>query len=49
MARDSGSMGVVVWRYIDFLLLLIPTPLAYISVLLLQQHPYFMFILFNVF
>ena len=31
--------GVVVRRYIDFLILLIPTPL--VSVLLLQQHPYF--------
>ena len=34
--------GVVVRRYIDFLILLIPTPLA--SVLFLQQHPYFLFI-----
>ena len=32
-------MGVVVKRYIDFLLLLIPTPL--VSVPFLQQHPYF--------
>ena len=32
-------MGVVVRRYIDFLILLIPTPL--VSVLFLQQHPYF--------
>ena len=30
-------------NYIDFLILLIPTPLA--SVLFLQQHPYFFFIL----
>ena len=36
------SVGVVVRRYIDFLILLIPTPL--VSVLLLQ-HPYFLFIL----
>ena len=32
-------LGVVVRRYIDFLILLIPTPL--VSVLFLQQHPYF--------
>ena len=32
-------LGVVVRRYIDFLILLIPTPPA--SVLFLQQHPYF--------
>ena len=31
-------LGVVVRRYIDFLILLIPTPL--VSVLFLQQHPY---------
>ena len=36
------SMGVVVRRYIDFLILLIPAPL--VSVLFLQQHPYFLFI-----
>ena len=35
-------LGVVVRRYIDFLILLIPTPL--VSVLFLQQHPYFLFI-----
>ena len=40
-------LGVVVRRYIDFLILLIPTPL--VSVLFLQQHPYFLFILLNVF
>ena len=48
---DSGSglnlwvwlLGVVVRRYIDFLILLIPTPL--VSVIFLQQHPYFLFIL----
>ena len=34
-------LGVVVRRYIDFLILLIPTPL--VSVLFLQQHPYFLF------
>ena len=32
-------LGVVVRRYIDFLILLIPTPL--VSVLFLQQHPTF--------
>ena len=36
-------MGVIVRRYIDFLILLIPTPLVYIWVFL-QQHPYFLFI-----
>ena len=40
-------MGVVVRRYIDFLILLIPTPL--VSVLFLQKHPYFLFIFKNVF
>ena len=35
-------MGVVVRRYIDYLILLIPTPL--VSALFLQQHPYFLFI-----
>ena len=35
-------VGVVVRRYIDFLILLIPTPL--VSVLFLQQHPYFLLI-----
>ena len=33
-------LGVVVSRYIDFLILLIPTSL--VSVLFLQQHPYFL-------
>ena len=33
-------LGVVVRRYIDFLILLIPTPLVYICTFL-QQHPYF--------
>ena len=43
MASGSGwnlwmwLVGVVVRRYIDFLILLIPTPL--VSVLFLQQHP----------
>ena len=32
-------VGVIVRRYIDFLILLIPTPL--VSTLFLQQHPYF--------
>ena len=40
-------MGVVVKRYIDFLILLIPTPL--VSVLFLKQHPYFLLIFKNVF
>ena len=37
-------VGVVVRRYIDFLILLIPTPLVYIyiSALFLQQQPYFL-------
>ena len=45
MASGSGwnlwvwLLGVVLRRYIDFLILLIPTPL--VSVLFLQQHPYF--------
>ena len=34
-------MGVVLRRYIDFLILLIPT---LVSALFLQQHPYFLFI-----
>ena len=34
-------VGVVVRRYIDFLILLIPTPLV---CSFLQQHPYFLFI-----
>ena len=38
--------GVVLRRYIDFLILLIPTPLVSV---LLQQYPYFLFILKNVF
>ena len=37
-------LGVVVRRYKDFLILLIPTPL--VSVLFLQQHPYFLFIFY---
>ena len=36
-------MAVVVRRYIDFLILLIHTPLVYICSFL-QQHPYFLFI-----
>ena len=35
-------LGVVVRRYIDFLILLIPNPL--VSGPFLQQHPYFLFI-----
>ena len=38
-----GLLGVVVRRYIDFLILLIPAPLVYICSFL-QQHPYFLFI-----
>ena len=34
-------MGMIVRRYIDFLILLIPTPLVSV----LQQHPYYLFIL----
>ena len=40
-------LGVVVRRYIEFLILLIPTPL--VSVLFLQQHPYFLFHFFKCF
>ena len=40
-------LGVVLRRYIDFLILLIPTPL--VSVLFLQQHPYFFVHFVNVF
>ena len=36
-------MGVVVSRYIDFLILPIPTPLVSV---LLQQHSYFLLIKF---
>ena len=39
-------VGVVIRRYIDFLILLIPTPL--VSVLFLQQHPYFLFIFYTI-
>ena len=35
-------LGVIVRRYIDFLILLIPTPL--VSVIFLRQHPYFLLI-----
>ena len=40
-------LGVVVRRYIDFLILLIPTPLVYICSFL-QQHSYFFVIKFFV-
>ena len=40
-------LGVVVRRYIDFLILIIPTPL--VSFLFYSQHPYFLFIFKNVF
>ena len=48
MASGSGwnlwvwLLGVVVRRYIDFLILLIPTPLVSIYSFL-KQHPYFLF------
>ena len=45
-------LGVVVRRYIhvDFLILLIPTPLVRTCICsFLQQHPYFLFIFKNVF
>ena len=51
MASGSGwnlwvwLLGVVVRRYIDFLILLIPTPLVSCICSFLQQHPYFLFIL----
>ena len=38
-------LGVVVRRYIDFLILLIPTPLVS-ACSFLQQHPYFLFFFF---
>ena len=37
------SISVVVRRYIDFFILLIPTPL--VSAFFLQNHPYFLIIL----
>ena len=46
VASGSGQnlwvwlLDVVLRRYIDFLILLIPTPLVYICTFL-QQHPYF--------
>ena len=40
-------VGVVVRRYIHFLILLIPTPLLICS--FLQQHTYFLFIFLNIF
>ena len=40
-------LGVVVRRYIDFLILLIPTPL--VSVLFYSSIPTFLFIFLNVF
>ena len=52
MASGSGwnlwvwLVGVVVRRYIDFLILLIPTPLVSFF---LQQHPYFLITFKNVF
>ena len=39
-------MGVVLRRYIDFLILLIPTPLVSTF---LQQHPYFFVHFFNIY
>ena len=41
-------LGVVLRRYINFLILLIPTPLVSTGYFL-QQHPYFLFIFLNVF
>ena len=41
-------LGVVLRRYIDFLILLIPTPLVYICIFL-QQHPYFFVHFFKMF
>ena len=40
-------LGVVLWRYIDFLILLIPTPL--VSVLFAAASLLFLFIFLNVF
>ena len=40
-------LGVVLRRYIDFLILLIPTP--FVSVLFGSSIPTFLFIFFNVF
>ena len=54
VARKSGwnlwvwLLGVVLRRYIEFLILLIPTPLVYICTFL-QQHPYFFVHFLNVF
>ena len=42
MGVATGCGCKEVYNYIDFLILLIPTPL--VSVLFLQQHPYFLFI-----
>ena len=44
----SSGCGSVVRRYLDFLILLIPTPLVFICSFL-QQHPYFLFIFFKCF
>ena len=38
----SGS-GWNLWRCIDFLILLIPTPLVSVNLFFLQQHPYFFY------
>ena len=45
IGMDSGCSCMYI--YIDFLILLIPTPFE--SVLFLQQHPYFLLIFKNVF
>ena len=42
------SMGVVVRRYIDYFILLIPTYSSCVCSFL-QQHPYFLFIFFRFF
>ena len=39
VVRMYRCVGIVVRRYIDFLVVLIPTPL--VLALFLQQHPYF--------
>ena len=47
MGVASGCGCKEVIYYIDFLIILILTPL--VSVLFLQQHPYFLFFILNVF
>ena len=45
---SSGCVFKEVYMYIDFLILLIPTPLVY-NCSFLQQYLYFLFIFKNVF